>query len=288
MSGTTPSARSRRSGVETKKFWQPDLGKSKSGQNTEVDHPPFTPMMPRVNLLPRTIVESIAVRKIRRGFVLAFLTLIAAVVGIWLMQNGGILEATGQLAAVQQENATLTEQTAALAPVGNLYEQITNQEKFIGEALASEIKAAEVLSQLYIVAGPDIAFSNIGVVYTGVPKPELANDPAASLNLCPNADPFSRDITIGCMTFTAQGANRTDVSDFLNRAAANPYFVGTYVTATTVGATAQGTPILTFTGSSGVSLEGLKTPLTNEQITALRQSAIPPAAPSVDPSAGTG
>ena len=139
------------------------------------------------------------------------------------------------------------------------------------------------------VAGPSITYSNIAMTFTGVPNPATASDPIGSLNLCPDADPFGTDITIGCIAFTAQGATRADVSDFLNRVAGNPTFIGTYVTSTTVTKNVGGATQLSFTGSTGISVEALKTSLTQEQIDAILQAAQPAPAPSdtaASPSAG--
>ena len=275
----TPSSRGR-STPPPKRFWQFESRGSSKPSAVDVEHPPFEPRLPRVNLLPESVRESIAVRKIRRGFIMGLLGLLVVLVGLWLMQNGTILDAEGRLAAAQRENVTILNQVKALAPVGQLYQQITDQETFIQEALASEAVASAVLTELQAVAGPSITYSNIAMTFTGVPDPATASDPIGSLNLCPDADPFGTDITIGCIAFTAQGASRADVSDFLNRVAANPTFIGTYVTSTTVTNNVGGATQLSFTGSTGVSVEALKTALTQEQIDAILQAAQPAPAPS--------
>jgi hypothetical protein len=276
-----PSATGRgRATPPPKRFWQFESSKSAKTASAEVEHPPFEPRLPRVNLLPASVRESIAVRKIRRGFTLGLLGLLAVVVGFWLMQNGTILEAEGRLTTAQRENVSILNQVKALAPVGQLYQQITNQETFIQEALASEAVVSSVLTELQDVAGPSITYSNLSMTFTGVPDPATASDPIGSLNLCPDADPFGTDITIGCVAFTAQGATRADVSEFLNRMAENPTFIGTYVTSTTVTKTVGGAAQLSFTGSSGISVEALKTALTQEQLDAILQAAQPAPAPS--------
>jgi hypothetical protein len=275
----TPPTRGR-STPPPKRFWQFESRSSSKASTVDVEHPPFEPRLPRVNLLPESVRESISVRKIRRAFIMGLLGLFVVLVGLWLMQNGTILEAEARLNAAQRENVTILNQVKALAPVGQLYQQITDQETFIREALASEAVASDVLTELQAVAGPSITYSNIAMTFTGVPNPAAASDPIGSLNLCPDADPFGTDITIGCVAFTAQGASRADVSDFLNRMAENPTFVGTYVTSTTVTTTVGGAAQLSFTGSTGISVEALKTVLTQEQIDALLQAAQPAPAPS--------
>lgn len=280
---TNPATPGRgRAAPPPKRFWQFESSTSSKASASEVEHPAFESRLPRVNLLPASVRESIAVRKIRRGFTLGLLGMLAVLVGLWLMQNGTILEAEGRLTAAQGENVSILNQVKALAPVGQLYQQITTQETFIQEALASEAVVSSVLTELQDVAGPTITYSNISMTFTGVPDPATASDPMGSINLCPDSDPFGTDITIGCVAFTAQGATRADVSEFLNRMAENPTFIGTYVTSTTVTKNVGGATELSFTGSSGISVEAMKTALTQEQIDAILRAAQPAPAPSGD------
>jgi hypothetical protein len=270
--GRTPEAKA--------PFWRLKRSGGSTADAHDVEHPVFQPTLPRVNLLPAAVREGITVRKIRRRFVFGALAVLIAGVGVWLLQNGTILDSEVRLTAAQRDNVVVGNKVKALAPVGQLYEQITNQETFIDEALASEVVASDVLAELENVAGPSIAYTNIAMTFTGIPKANQGTSAAASLNLCPDADPFGTDITIGCIAFTAQGQTRSDVSAYLNRIAANPMFIGSYVTTTTVTKTPGGASQLSFTGSTGISTEGLKTPLTDEQIAALLLAAQPAPAPT--------
>lgn len=266
-------------------FWKLEIGKKKPA-SIEVEHPEFTRSLPRVNLIPGAVRESITVRKIRRGYVFGFVGILVIVTLVWLMQNGSILEQETRLTSAQNESATISNQVKALAPVEQLYQQITTQEAFITDAVASEAVTSSLLEQLRAVAGPDIDYSSVSVAFTGIPKPELSAHPESALNECPNADPFGKDITIGCLTFSAQAPTRGDVSKFLVRAEKNAFLVGPYVTASTITQDAEGRNKLNFSGSAGISLDALRTSLTTEQIAALREAAVAKSGEAaVDPTA---
>lgn len=266
-------------------FWKMEIGKKKVA-SIEVEHPEFMRTLPRVNLIPADVRESIAVRKIRRGYVFGFVAILVIVTLVWLMQNGAILEQESRLNSAQNENTTISNQVKALEPVEQLYQQITTQEAFITDAVASETLTSGLLEQLRSVAGPDVEYSSISLSYTGIPKPELSANPETALNECPNADPFGKDITIGCLTFSAQAATRAEVSKFLVRAEQNAFLVGPYVTASTITQDADGKNQLNFSGSAGISLEALRTSLTSEQIAALREAALAKSGEAVvDPTA---
>ncbi|MEY4136005.1 MAG: hypothetical protein RL205_133 [Actinomycetota bacterium] len=266
-------------------FWKLEIGKKKQS-SIEVEHPVFEPSLPRVNLIPPTVRESISVRKIRRGYVFGFLGILVVVTLIWLLQNGSILDQEAKLTSAQNESAAIGNQVKSLAPVEQLYQQITTQEAFITDAVASEALTSSLLEQLRAVAGPNVDYSSISVSFTGIPKPELSSHPETALNECPNADPFGKDITIGCLTFSAQAPTRADVSKFLIRAERNSFLAGPYVTASTITQDANGNNKLNFSGSAGISLDALRTSLTTEQIAALREAALAKSGEAVvDPTA---
>lgn len=266
-------------------FWKLQIGKKKA-EVVEVEHPPFTATLPHVDLTPESIRDAVAVRKIRRGFIFAGVALVALGMLAWLMQNGSILEAQTRLTSEQNTNAAVAAQVKALAPIEQLYQQITTQEAFISDAVASEAISSQVLAQMSALAGKDIDYTGMTVTYTGIPKPKLSATPATALNTCPNADPFGKDITVGCMTFSATTTSRARISEFLNAAQANPYLVGPYVTATTVSQSATGASLLSFSGSAGISLKALRKALTNDRITAIREEAASAAGTAaVDPTA---
>ena len=254
-------------------FWKLEIGRKKP-VSIEVEHPEFVRSLPRVNLIPASVRESIAVRKVRRGYVFGFVGILVIVTLVWLMQNGSILDQEARLTSAQNESAAISNQVKALAPVEQLYQQITTQEAFITDAVASEAVTSSLLEQLRAVAGSSVDYSSISVSFTGIPKPELSANPETALNECPNADPFGKDITIGCLTFSAQAPSRADVSKFLVRAEQNSFLVGPYVTASTITQDADGNNRLNFSGSAGISLDALRTSLTTEQIAALREAAL--------------
>ena len=249
----------------------------------EVDHPLFAPTLPRVNLLPASVAESYTKRRIRRAFLAIALLVIAAFAVIWYLQNGQVAAAQARLARAEADNATVAARVEALAPMKQMYEQITGEQDLVATTLASEPRAALVISRL-VDAGragaaraAEIAFTTIAIEYRGVPEP------GAVLNPCPNPDPFGSEITIGCVTFSGTAATRAQVSRMLSTIAADSLFVGPYVNNSTVTMESGDVPGgVMFTGTVGISLGALDTSLTNEQLDAI----LHPPTPAVD-GAGT-
>jgi len=251
------------------------------------EHPVFVAYMPKTNLLPDSVREKISlikVKKILRRSAIAVLVIAAA---LWALQIGNIQSSEDRLAAAQNDSIKIAADVAVLAPVGQLYQQITNQENFINEALASESVSSKVLAAMQRLAGSNVDYTNITMNFTGIPRPDQAADPNHLLNACPDADPFKMEITTGCISFTAQTPSRADVSAFLDRAAASSMFIGPYVTSTTMGEGATGASAVTFAGSMGISLKALKHQLSAEEIASLRLAAQAALTPTPKPSPGS-
>jgi len=265
---------SRRSGNDApptgkKSFWSMSIGRSKSAGPTSVEEAvveqeAFHTHLPSVNLLPTRISESIAIAKSRTVLLLMVLLLAAGSIALWWVQGDAISQAERTLAQSQKLNDQLSADIAALAPAKNFYNEVTRLEDLVSSTLADQPQAQAVLAQLdqavAITGGrPPVAILSAAITYSGIP------DPGGELTTCPNPDPFNTEITIGCLTFSATAANRTQVSDLLRAMEADPMFIGPFVTSTTAtGTDTAQAGTVTFTGSAGVSLEGLQTPVAPE------------------------
>jgi Tfp pilus assembly protein PilN len=283
MSDETPAPRRKRKLVK-KSLWKMDLsslGKKDVDTDEEVEHPPYVPVLPQVNLLPQPVRDSIAIAHIRRRLIWVGVLLLVAAGGVWYLQTSQITTSEAAVAQATTQNQKLRTDVEALAPVKQMYEQITRLQEVVTSTLASQPQAAVVIEQLAAAGakaggGNGIDFASIDITYTGIPKA------GQELNACPNPDPFGAEATIGCITFSASAEDSGQVSDLLRLLEEDPMFVGPY--ATSLNATdlegAKGS--VAFAGSTGISLEGLTTLLTPEQIDAIINPPAPePAASAV-------
>lgn len=282
MSGAAPSAgkgKAAKAKGGKKPFWQMELGRKKDADLVDeaVEHPPFVPTLPRVNLLPAAIGESIGLRKVRRSLIAVAVLIALLLGGVWYLQGSRISEAEARLAAAQAEGSQLQGQLDALAPITVLTNALADQKALVESTMAAQPQAAVVIERLreagrQVGGGSGIAFSNASVSYQGIPAA------GGVLNPCPNPDPFGTEVTIGCITFSASANDRQQVSRLLEVMEADPLFVGPYVTNTALGTTeGKQKTTVTFSGTAGVSVEGLKTVLTPEQVDAIVNPPAPAA-----------
>lgn len=290
MSGEAPGAAentSRRRGSKNSvPFWKRDLSslggaKSSPADDRDVEHPAFSPVLPGVNLLPPVVAERIRVRQLRRRFTAAGALLIVAAGIMWLLQSNQIQLAQDRLASEQSRNAQLTAQVNSLDSIERLYNEITGQQEVVTSTLADQPQAASVIDRLLEVTAQSGVenVSSVAIAYTGIPEA------GGTLNACPNPDPFTDEPAIGCLTFSADAASRSDVSNLLLQLEADPLFIGPYVTDTTSAGADQGNRI-TFTGTVAVSPDALETPLTVEELEAIL--APPAPAPTESAAADAG
>jgi Tfp pilus assembly protein PilN len=248
-------------------------------RDDEVDHPPFARTLPRVNLLPASVAESFTLRRIHRYFIAVAVLLVLGFSAIWYLQSNQIADAQAKLDEAQAASASVSARVEELAPIKQMYDQITNEQELVATTLASEPQAALVINRMVETGtgggGAPVEFTSIAIEYRGVPSA------GEEINPCPNPDPFATDITIGCVTFSGAANTRDQVSAMLNAMAADPLFVGPYVNSSTVTESSdESASGITFTGTAGLSIAALKTELTDEQIAAI----IAPPAPAEEQS----
>lgn len=283
-SGRSPGKSSGKAGVtEPTGIFNRPIGSlfkpSPKGKASEaaIDRPAFVATLPAVNLLPDVIRQDILVTKVRKGALLAIVVLLLAGAGLWWQQAQQIDQARAERDGVVATGVQLRAKVQALSPIQAMVTQLENQQELVRTALAAQPKAGPVIERL-LAAGaaagaPDIVFDSISVTYYPIPGP------GGTLNPCPDPDPFGTEIAIGCLTFTARAADREQVAALLRAMEADPLFVGSYVSNSTVAALAQGQSV-TFSGSAGISPEGLRTPLTDEQVAVILAPPTPSASAS--------
>lgn len=260
-----------------------DIGRRRRspGDEDAPDHAPFAPRLPTVDLLPRSVRDSVRIGRLRRAFILGLALILAASAGVWVLQDGQIAEATADVERAQATNDQVRQDLEALGPVRRMYEQITRLQGIVTDTLAAQPQSAFVIDQVVAAGVREAAaaadFSSIDVVYSGIPAA------GGQLNPCPNPDPFGSPIAIGCVTFTASTASRVEVSQLLRNLEENPLFVGPYVTTSTASVVEGESDSVSFTGSAGVSLDGLVTALTPEQVDALLNPPQEDAAATTEP-----
>lgn len=242
----------------------------------------FVPTLPQVNLLPSSVRESIRIARVGRGAAWGVVAVAALTAGLWLVQANAIQQAEQQLNDLQAENVRLSNRANALAPIEQMATQLERQQELVTTALADQPQAAPVLRRLEQAAqaagAQGIEFTTVQVTYHGIPK---AGD---MLNPCPNPDPFTSRVTVGCVSYSATARNREQITSFLRATEADAWFVGSYIGTSTLGTqTDTGTSTVTFSGTAGLSHEALVTPLTEEQVEALER----PPAPSPSATAGS-
>jgi len=263
-----------------KNFWSMEIGKKSAGDE-KVEHPDFVPTLPRVDLLPASVRSRQSRRRVIRILLALLAVLVLAGLALWWLQGSRIDEAQANLDAALTQQQAVQQKVASLAPVKEMYTQIQGQKDLVDSTLASQPQATAVLQHLNEVAaqagGADpLVFSSASVSYQGLPAA------GGQLNVCADPNPFAKNITVGCMTFSGTASSREQISSFLTLMAADPMFVGPYVDNTTIatdptGASGQ----VSFSGTSGVSVQGLVKTLTPEQIDAI----INPPDPAADPNA---
>lgn len=226
--------------------------------------------LPSVNLLPQSIRQRFAIRRVIRRGIVGGAALVAAASVLWWSQNAAIGDARAELTAAQDVNSELRERSAALAPLGTLSSALTRTQEFVEAELRNQPDGSAPIARLVELAaslrGPAVPISSVSISYHGLPSP------GDDLNPCPSPNPFDTEITTACMSFSAVAKSREQVSALLRALESDPLFVGPYVTGTSISTDIDGSTNVAVSGTVGIAPSVLKNPPSDEELTELTQA----------------
>ena|SRR5918993_2027713 len=135
---------------------------------------------PRIDLLPRQLVEQRLVRRQRSGIGAGFLVLLAAL-GIWYVLE--TQELNDAQAAADQERATATNlraQRAQLQPLADLEAQIAAAEQLRATVYRNEIRFSGVMRDISAIVPEDVWLTSMAATFNetgGTGPPPVARPP---------------------------------------------------------------------------------------------------------------
>jgi hypothetical protein len=185
---------------------------------------------PRIDLLPRQLVEQRLVRRQRAGIGAGFLVLLA-VLGVWyVLETQQLHDAQAQ---AEQERATATSlraKRAELQPLAELEAQIAAAEELRASVYRNEIRFSGVMRDISAIVPDDVwltsmavAFTNASTGQTGTttttpsPTPSAGGGAAATTPGSPGAGS-----PVANITFAGAGLEHVDVGGFLRALARGP------------------------------------------------------------------
>jgi hypothetical protein len=181
---------------------------------------------PRIDLLPRTLVEQRLVRRQRTGIGAGFLVLLAAL-GVWyVLETQQLSDAQ---AAADQERATATglrAQRAQLQPLADLESQIDAAEQLRATVYRNEIRFSGVMRDISAIVPDDVWLTSMAVAFTDTATTSQAGTGTAASTggAAPATTPGSPGAgsPVASITFAGAGLEHVDVGGFLRALARGP------------------------------------------------------------------
>jgi hypothetical protein len=176
---------------------------------------------PRIDLLPRELVEQRLVRRQRSAVGAGFLVLVA-LLGLWyVVENGKLSEAQDQ---ADQERAVATglrAQRAQLQPLADLEAQIAAADQLRSKVYAHEIRFSTVMRDISAIVPDDVWLTSMTAAFAAGGDAAV---PAAAQEGAATATPGSpgAGTPVANITFAGSGLGHVDVGGFLRALARGP------------------------------------------------------------------
>jgi hypothetical protein len=184
---------------------------------------------PRIDLLPRELVEQRLVRRQRGGIGAGFLVLLA-LLGVWyVLESRTLEEAQGQ---ADQERAVATglrAQRAQLQPLADLEAQIAAAEQLRASVYRNEIRFSGVMRDISAIVPEDVWLTSMAVAFNGAAGASSTTGTSTAATTqaggaAPAVTPGSPGAgsPVATITFAGAGLEHVDVGGFLRALARGP------------------------------------------------------------------
>jgi hypothetical protein len=183
---------------------------------------------PRIDLLPRQLVEQRVVRRQRTGVGAGFLLVLAAL-GIWyLLETQALNDARSQ---ADQERTVATElrgRRVQLQPLADLEAQIAASEQLRASVYKHEIRFSSVMRDISAIVPDDVWLTSMAVAFngatTGTTPASGGTAATAQQSAAPAVTPGSPGAgsPVATITFGGAGLEHIDVGGFLRALARGP------------------------------------------------------------------
>ncbi len=183
---------------------------------------------PRIDLLPRQLVEQRVVRRQRTGIGAGFLVLLA-LLGIWyVLEAQRLHDAQAEADREQATAASLRTQRAQLQPLADLEAQIAAAEQLRASVYRHEIRFSGVMRDISAIVPDDVWLTSMAVAFTDGANPSLTA--TATTTTTPNGGAATGTTPgspgagspVASITFAGAGLQHVDVGGFLRALARGP------------------------------------------------------------------
>src|ERR687890_779001 len=186
---------------------------------------------PRIDLLPRQLVEQRVVRRQRTGFGAGLLVLLT-LLGLWfVLESRELTRAQDQADQERAVAAGLRARRAELQPLATLESQIAASEQLRASVYKHEIRFSSVMRDISAIVPDDVWLTSMGVTFSGSGTGTTPGSGRAATTAQPAGSAAAPAVTQGSpgagspvatINFGGAGLEHIDVGGFLRALARGP------------------------------------------------------------------
>lgn len=200
--------------------------------------------LPRVNILPPTLVMEIRRRKLRRGLGLVIGGVIAAVIGLYLFQGTLIAAATEKLESTNASVQGTMVEAGRLAPIGDYYNTLQSRITAGTDEYRKQVNYPEIMNGIYQSAPYGLTIAQITIEY--YPEDNVEPPPCGT-ETQPFADASIRPL--GCIVITGTSSSHQAIEEFTTKLEGVTSIMAPFIAPGQVDQSGQ----ITFTGSAAIA-----------------------------------
>jgi hypothetical protein len=175
---------------------------------------------PRIDLLPRELVERRLVRRQRTGVGAAF-ALLVALLGLWyVVENAKLAEARDQSDQERAVASGLRARRTELQPLADLEAQIAAADQLRAQVYAHEIRFSTVMRDISAIVPEDVWLTSMTATFNASADQAAAAGGSGTPSTSPGSP--GAGSPVANITFAGSGLGHVDVGGFLRALARGP------------------------------------------------------------------
>jgi len=183
--------------------------------------------LPRVNLLPPEITESIRFRRVQGGLAAGVLMTLGLVGLLYVGANNGVADAQRDVDAASTEQSALRTETAGYADVTETYARVAAAEQMLVQAMGSEVRYSRLLNDLSLSIPEGVWLTSATWAQdTAGAAPATGTATGTGTSATPTA-------ALGTVTLNGVAKTHEDVAVWLEQLAAQKGYAEPYLSSST-------------------------------------------------------
>lgn len=179
--------------------------------------------IPTINVIPKSILEGYKSKTLLHRFITIGVMIAVVFIGLFAYSFFGDIGHKNSLASIESESDRVTSQITSLQPYKEYKISVSEKLTVLASYLSTDVDVSKLLNIMYENATDNgIVFNDLTVTISDTASGDNASG-------CVQSDPFNKDTSIGCVTFSGSQPDSDSLNGFFEKLQNQEGFVNIFL-----------------------------------------------------------